>query len=225
MGVKISELNEALSVQNSDVLPIVQDGETKKIPVGTLGSQKVNKSGDTLTGSLYFNNADTYDAIRKKRTIDGVDYELSVGLGGNKSARMELVGTNNIVLSSVEARNDGVYNGKTGNKLVETKSQIEYNNWQSVVLTRSDTNTLYVILYGSNHLKEGSYSIANNFKLVTYGTTYSELTIPKSALNTIYRRDWGFELTFNRSSISGISSGQYNGVAVPYDGPLILQAT
>ena len=52
MGVKISELNEALSVQNSDVLPIVQNGETKKIPVGTLGSQKVNKSGDTMTGDL-----------------------------------------------------------------------------------------------------------------------------------------------------------------------------
>lgn len=36
MGVKISELNEALSVQNSDVLPIVQNGETKKINKQTL---------------------------------------------------------------------------------------------------------------------------------------------------------------------------------------------
>lgn len=36
MGVKISELNEASSVQNSDVLPIVQNGETKKIQVVTL---------------------------------------------------------------------------------------------------------------------------------------------------------------------------------------------
>jgi hypothetical protein len=52
MGVKISELNEASSVQNSDVLPIVQEGETKKIPVEVLGSQKVNKSGDTMTGGL-----------------------------------------------------------------------------------------------------------------------------------------------------------------------------
>lgn len=52
MGVKISELNEATSVQNSDVLPIVQNGETKKVPVETLGSQKVNKTGDTMTGNL-----------------------------------------------------------------------------------------------------------------------------------------------------------------------------
>jgi hypothetical protein len=119
MGVKISELNEASSVQNSDVLPIVQNGETKKIQVETLGSQKVNKSGDTLTGSLYFNNADGYDAIRKKRTIDGVDYELSVGLGANKSARLEL-NTGGQSLAYVEARTDGgIYNGKTGKKLAE----------------------------------------------------------------------------------------------------------
>lgn len=52
MGVKISELNEATSVQNSDVLPIVQNGETKKIPVEVLESQKVNKSGDSMTGAL-----------------------------------------------------------------------------------------------------------------------------------------------------------------------------
>lgn len=37
MGVKISELNEATSAQNSDVLPIVQNEETKKISIETLG--------------------------------------------------------------------------------------------------------------------------------------------------------------------------------------------
>ena len=42
MGVKISELNEALSVQNSDVLPIVQNGETKKVT-------KENLFSDTKT--------------------------------------------------------------------------------------------------------------------------------------------------------------------------------
>lgn len=31
MGVQISELSEASSVQNNDVLPIVQNGETKKV--------------------------------------------------------------------------------------------------------------------------------------------------------------------------------------------------
>lgn len=53
MGVKISELNEATSAQNSDVLPIVQNGETKKISVETLGiANAVEKTGDTMTGNL-----------------------------------------------------------------------------------------------------------------------------------------------------------------------------
>ena len=79
----------------------------------------VEKTGDTLTGSLYFNNADGYDAIRKKRTIDGVNYELSVGVGANKSARLEF-NTGGQSLSYVEARTDGgIYNGKTNKKLAE----------------------------------------------------------------------------------------------------------
>lgn len=119
MGVKISELNEASSVQNSDVLPIVQNGETKKIPVGTLGSQKVNKSGDTLTGELQFNNKNDYGAIRKARTINGTDYGVSIGVGGNTSARMELY-QGNTTLGSVEARSDGVYNGVSTMKLAES---------------------------------------------------------------------------------------------------------
>lgn len=122
MGVKISELNEASSVQNSDVLPIVQNGETKKVTVETLGSQKVNKTGDTLTGSLYFDNENEYDVVRKKRKIDGTDYELSVGLGGNKSARMEL-STGGQSLAYIEVRTDGgIYNGKTNKKLAEQES-------------------------------------------------------------------------------------------------------
>lgn len=119
MGVKISELNEASSVQNSDVLPIVQEGETKKIPVEILGSQKVNKTGDTLTGELLFENKDVYNAIRKTRTFNDEDYQVSVGVGGNMSARMEFVKVPNNVLSSIEARTDGLYNGVTGKKLAE----------------------------------------------------------------------------------------------------------
>ena len=38
MGVKISELTEAMAAQNTDEMPIVQNGETKKITVETLMS-------------------------------------------------------------------------------------------------------------------------------------------------------------------------------------------
>ena len=87
--------------------------------IDSLDNNKVNKSGDTLTGELIFNNKNDYASIRKIRTINNTDYGVSVGVGGNTSARMELYQGNN-TLGSVEARSNGIYNGKTGKKLVET---------------------------------------------------------------------------------------------------------
>ena len=82
----------------------------------------VEKTGDTLTGELQFNNKNDYAAIRKTRTLNGTDYQLTVGIGGNGSARMEYVDNNDAVLSSVEARSNGIYNGVTGKKLAEQES-------------------------------------------------------------------------------------------------------
>jgi len=82
----------------------------------------VEKTGDTMTGELLFENKDDFNAIRKTRTLNGTDYQLTVGLGGNGSARMEFVKVPNNVLSSVEARSDGIYNGVTGKKLAEQES-------------------------------------------------------------------------------------------------------
>ena len=82
----------------------------------------VEKSGDTLTGGLLFENKNDYAAIRKTRTLNGTDYQLTVGVGGNGSARMEFVKAVKApdnVLSSVEVRSDGIYNGKTNKKLAE----------------------------------------------------------------------------------------------------------
>lgn len=183
----------------------------------------VEKTGDTLTGELFFENTDGYGAITKYRTVSGTNYSLALGLGANGATRLEnRGGANNI---SLEVRADGIYNGSSGNKLMESKSEIVYSNWHSVVLTRSDQTNLLVMLYGSNQLKTGTYSVANNFKLVCYGTNYAELTIPKSAITNIVRFDWGFELVINRSQISGNPSGELNGTAVVYDGPLTLRST
>lgn len=71
-----------------------------------------------LADSLLFNNKSDYAAIRKTRTINGTDYQLSVGVGGNGSARMEYVSNNN-VLGSIEVGSNGLYNGVSGKKLAE----------------------------------------------------------------------------------------------------------
>ena len=82
----------------------------------------VEKTGDTMTGALLFENKNDYAAIRKTRTFNGTDYQLTVGVGGNGSARMEYVGENDTVLGSVEVRSDGIYNGVSGKKLAEQES-------------------------------------------------------------------------------------------------------
>lgn len=169
MGVKISELNEASSVQNSDVLPIVQNGETKKIQVETLGSQKVNKSGDTLTGELNFNNKNDFAAIRKTRTINSTDYGVSVGIGGNVSARMELYQGNN-TLGSVEARTDGIYNGLSGKKLAEQST-----GWTNATLTSKLTGTI-------RYSKLGNIVIVNFIDVEANGSIASHSDILATGL-------------------------------------------
>ena len=72
-----------------------------------------------LAGRLLFNNKDSYDAMRKLRTINNIDYGVSVGVGANGCARMEYY-TGSNTLSSIEARTDGsIYNGVSGKKLIE----------------------------------------------------------------------------------------------------------
>lgn len=146
MGVKISELNEALSVQNSDVLPIVQNGETKKIQVETLGSQKVNKSGDTLTGALSFNNTNSYEAIIKDRTINNVNYRAKLGVGDNGSVRLELNEGSSTSGTSLEVRTNGLYNGLSGQKLLEIKTKTinnaPVNNYGNVDLGLSASSAM-----------------------------------------------------------------------------------
>lgn len=76
MGVKISELNEATSAQNSDVLPIVQNGETKKISVETLGNLIYP------VGSIYMSVNSTSPATLFGGTWEQIKGRFLLGTGG-----------------------------------------------------------------------------------------------------------------------------------------------
>lgn len=157
MGVKITELNQANSVQNTDVLPIVQNGETKKVQVETLGAAKVNKTGDTLTGGLTFNNKNDYDAFRKLRTINNTDYGVSVGVGANTSARIELY-QGSTALGGLDVKQDGLYNEVNGKKLAE-----------------QETSSAFITASNSTLATNVSYKIGNvvgiNAKLTAFSTS------------------------------------------------------
>jgi hypothetical protein len=125
MGVKISELNEATSVQNSDVLPIVQEGETKKIPVEVLGSQKVNKSGDIMTGDLNMQGNSvkfgTNGNILFKEDGYGDKFRIIPYFGGSGS-------DNTLILQSTT--------GEAGE---------DPQNWKDLVIIHADTGEINIL--------------------------------------------------------------------------------
>lgn len=87
MGVKISELNEATSVQNSDVLPIVQNGETKKMTVETLGKKFAEQStgwtNATLTSKLKSTGAIKYTKIGNIVIVNYADIEVNSSIASH----------------------------------------------------------------------------------------------------------------------------------------------
>lgn len=184
----------------------------------------VEKTGDTMTGDLnmqgnsvkFGNNGN----ILFKEDGYGDKFRIIPDFGGT-GANNKLIIQSTTGEAGTDPQNwqDLVYiHADTGAVdivgTIGNKNTIDYQSWHSVVLTRSDNDYLYVMLYGTNILKEGTYSIESNFRIITYGDTRADLTIPKSAISSISRKDWGFEVICNRSGITGIVSGQYNGIAV-----------
>lgn len=114
-----------------------------------------------LAGRLLFNNKDSYDAIRKTRTFNDEDYQVSVGVGGNMSARMEFVKVPDNVLSSVEARSDGIYNGVSGNKLLEVEKVVsvtsDYQIADNSCFKSQDFINIGINIYNENSTY-GTYS-------------------------------------------------------------------
>ena len=123
-----------------------------------------------LAGRLLFNNKDSYDAIRKIRTLNGTDYQLTVGVGGNGSARMEYVSNNN-VLGSIEVRSNGLYNGVSGKKLAEQST-----GWTNATLSSYITGTV-------RYIKIGNIVIVN-FSDVNVKSNLSHAVVLASGLPT-----------------------------------------
>lgn len=98
MGVKISELNEATSAQNSDVLPIVQNGETKKIQskklfdsIGSINVTTVTTTSEipqntnyTIPLNYQVGNNSLEISYMGERLINGTHY-IEVGNAGEVS--------------------------------------------------------------------------------------------------------------------------------------------
>ncbi len=86
---------------------------------------KVDKTGDTMTGRLNIENKTEFTGINKTRTINGADYSVSLGVGADASASLELHDASG-TLGRIDVNKDGkIKNFKTGKYLVEQ------NAWQN----------------------------------------------------------------------------------------------
>lgn len=86
---------------------------------------KVDVSGDTMTGVLKIENKSTFNGIDKIRTIDGTDYAVSLGVGVDASASLELHDASG-TLGRIDVNKDGkIKNFKTGKYLAEIDSNFQ----------------------------------------------------------------------------------------------------
>ena len=86
---------------------------------------KVDKTGDTMTGRLNIENKTEFTGINKTRTINGADYSVSLGVGADASASLELHDASGS-LGRIDVNKDGkIKNFKTGKYLAEIDSSFQ----------------------------------------------------------------------------------------------------
>ncbi len=86
---------------------------------------KVDKTGDTMSGVLKIENKSAFNGVDKVRTIDGVDYAATLGVGIDGSASLELHDASG-TLGRMDINKDGkIKNFKTGKYLGEVDSSFQ----------------------------------------------------------------------------------------------------
>lgn len=136
--------------------------------IANLENDKVNKSGDTMTGVLNFNNTNSYEAIIKDRTINNINYKAKLGVGGNGSVRLELNEGSSTSGTSLEVRTNGLYNGLSGQKLLEIKTKTinnaPVNNYGNVDLGLSASSAMVLgVNFANNDCNSIPFINANNW--------------------------------------------------------------
>ena len=82
-------------------------------------ANSVNKAGDTMTGALEIDNKSAFNGVIKTRTINGVDYRATFGVGSDVTAALEL-SQSGTILGRLDITKDGrIKNSKTQKYLVE----------------------------------------------------------------------------------------------------------
>lgn len=131
--VKISELESASSITSSDVLPIVQNGETKKVSAETLLSDIYDelyyKSGDTVT----------FNQVVVSGTVTASAKALIFTLYLPKSIK-------NITSASINTTAELVARVPSGGYLDNNSDALYFNtgDYSATVSLKEENSTLYI---------------------------------------------------------------------------------
>lgn len=111
--------NKAISSTNSNIVGLQTISNDNYRTILDRLAEKVDFTGDIMIGILNFENKKEFEAIRKIRTIDNVDYMAKLGIGASKSVSLEL-SADGQTLGRLDIMADGtIKNYKTGNLLIE----------------------------------------------------------------------------------------------------------
>lgn len=184
MGVKISELPEATSVQEEDIMPIVQNGETKKVSMSKVGGNEVF-IGDTEEAP------DTAKLVIDDEGVPMFSSEVVNSLSGDETAKAPSVHAVKDALSysTSEVRIGTWIDGKplyrkvvTGDIATTSKTLASINSMDKLI---SLTGMLNVPSGYKTKIPE--YTNSTNFCALVLDTQNSPLiTIPSNFANSTF---------------------------------------
>lgn len=149
MGVKISELTEAMAAQNTDEMPIVQNGETKKINV------------ETLMSNLQTQLTNLQNQVNDKNVI-------TIGLNADTST------TSTSAYQTIDLSLTKEV-GKVGTKLSLSSGKVLIGSGISKVLVSGKMQTQNESSSYGMTIKKNNTEISNNYE-GNPGSSWSQLT-------------------------------------------------
>ena len=130
-----------------------------------INAGKVDKTVETISGVLKIENKSAFNGVDKVRTIDGKDYTVSLGVGIDASASLELHDASG-TLGRIDVNKDGkIKNFKTGNYLAEIDSSFQNLSLASGITVGS------VVQQAKYKKTGGIVSVVGDISGVTAGRT------------------------------------------------------
>lgn len=208
-GKAISELTEATSVSNSDLIAVSRSGASRKMTLETLVGNLLKKNGDTATGSIAISSSNIDTTVVPSVSQTGQAFNLrdknNVALASLYPGRTA-AGANSVVLAAYQpVSGSNVANyillgvGATGDPLVSLSSPTAWRN--ALGLGTAGALPLAIAQGGTGNTAVASETTVSNIATAASGFTIASATYAQ----------WGklAMLRLNITSANALTANQY----------------